>query len=99
MSEQVQYEVRLNEDANRFEVVENDRLAKITYVMMGPSQIIFTHTIVPFSMKGQGIASQMAKYALDYAREQNLKVVPQCPFVRAYIERHKEYQDLVESSK
>lgn len=89
------YEVVLNETAQRFEVVIDKHLARINYVMSGPSQITFTHTVVPFTLKGRGIASNMARYVLDYAREHDLTVVPQCPFVRAYIERHPEYQDLV----
>ena len=37
----------------------------------------------------------MVKAALEYAKEEGLKVVPQCPFVRSYIERHKEYESLL----
>lgn len=89
------FEVQHNEQARQFEVTVDGRLAKITYVMLGPTQIIFTHTVVPFSLKGQGIASYLARHVLDYARENGLAVIPQCPFVRSYIERHPEYQDLV----
>ncbi len=91
-----EYEVVNNESKRRFETVVNKHLARIDYVMRGDDQIVFTHTIVPFSLKGQGIASHMARNVLDYAREHDLRVVPQCPFVRAYIERHPEYQDLVD---
>jgi hypothetical protein len=46
-------------------------------------------------LEGQGIGSGLVKQALDAARAQNLKVVPMCSFVRGYIERHAEYQDLL----
>ncbi|MFN2136657.1 MAG: GNAT family N-acetyltransferase [Candidatus Promineifilaceae bacterium] len=99
MSESIpQFEVTLNESQKRFEVVIGEQLAKITYIMLGPETIIFTHTVVPFSLKGQGIAGEMARVALDYARENNLTVIPQCPFVRSYIERHPQYEDLVQKS-
>ena len=83
------------------EIWQEDRIcvkAKVTYVMLSPTSIIFTHTLVPVSLKGQGIASYLAKYVLDYARENNLNVIPQCPFIRSYIERHPEYDDLVMKS-
>jgi len=44
---------------------------------------------------GQGLAGKMAKTALEYARNNGLDVVPNCPFVRAYIRRHSEYRELV----
>ena len=91
-------EVIFNEPKKRFELVKEGHMARINYVMQGPTSIIFTHTVVPNALKGQGIASTMARHVLDYARENNLNVIPQCPFVRAYIERHPEYKDLVAKS-
>ena len=93
-----EFEIVQNEDARQFELVVDKHKAKVSYVMLSPTSIIFTHTMVPFSMKGQGIASAMAKHVLDYARENNLNVIPQCPFIRSYIERHPEYDDLVMKS-
>jgi predicted GNAT family acetyltransferase len=93
-----EFDVVLNEDARQFELVVDKHKAKVTYVMLSPTSIIFTHTLVPVSLKGQGIASYLAKYVLDYARENNLNVIPQCPFIRSYIERHPEYDDLVMKS-
>ena len=58
-------------------------------------RIVFTHTLVPASLEGRGIASVLARTALDDARSRHLRVVPLCPFVRDYIERHPEYQELV----
>jgi predicted GNAT family acetyltransferase len=47
------------------------------------------------ALEGQGVASQLVKAALDDARQEHLAVVPFCPFVAGYIQRHPEYQDLV----
>ncbi len=58
-------------------------------------QIVFTHTGVPPALEGRGIGSALAKTGLEYARANNLEVVPLCSFVRGYIERKPEYQDLV----
>ena len=57
--------------------------------------IVFTHTAVPPAIEGQGVGTRLIRAALDDARDEGLKVVPQCPFVRAYIERHPEYRDLL----
>lgn len=57
--------------------------------------IIFTHTLVPPALEGHGVGSRLIRGALDSVRDQGLKVVPQCPFVRAYIERHPEYRALL----
>jgi uncharacterized protein len=58
-------------------------------------KIVFTHTIVPKAIEGRGVASKLIKAALDSSRDRGLRVVPLCPFVKAYIERHPEYQALV----
>ncbi|MDP1028668.1 GNAT family N-acetyltransferase [Sphingomonas sp. KR1UV-12] len=57
--------------------------------------IVFTHTVVPPAIEGRGVGTRLVRGALDDARDQGLKVVPQCSFVRAYIERHPEYRDLL----
>lgn len=86
--------IRLNEEAKQFEVTVDDRLAVVTFTR-GDGSISYDHTLVPPELEGRGIAGRLAKHALDYARESGLAVVPRCPYVRAYIERHPEYADLV----
>ncbi len=57
--------------------------------------IVFTHTVVPPAIEGRGVATRLVRGALDDARDQGLRVVAQCSFVRAYIDRHPEYRDLL----
>ncbi|MBB4618125.1 GNAT family N-acetyltransferase [Sphingomonas abaci] len=57
--------------------------------------IVFTHTLVPPEIEGRGVGSKLIRGALDSARDQGLRVVPQCPFVKAFIDRHPEYRDLM----
>lgn len=87
-------EVVNNSDARRFETRVGDYFAFIDYIPKGKN-IIFTHTEVPGVLEGQGIASKMTYTALEYARANNLRVVPLCPFVEEYIRNHPEYQPLV----
>lgn len=85
-----------NPEHHRFETRVNGILAQVAYRLVD-DVITFTHTEVPDSLSGHGIANILAKTALDYARDHELKVIPQCPFVAAYIKRHQEYQPLVVS--
>ena len=57
--------------------------------------ITFTHTFVPESMRGHGIASRLVEAGLRMARAEHLKVVPQCPMVAAYMKAHGETHDLL----
>jgi uncharacterized protein len=57
--------------------------------------IAFTHTEVDDSFEGQGVGGRLVSFALDSARAAGMDVLPYCPFVRGYIERHPQYLDLV----
>jgi uncharacterized protein len=61
----------------------------------GGSQVVFTHTEVDDAYEGQGVGSALAARALAMVRERGDRVVPRCPFIAAYIERHPEWADLV----
>lgn len=83
-----------NRAEHEFEL-EVDGHRAIAAYQLEDDVIVFTHTLVPKKLEGRGIASKLIRFALDSARDRGLKVVPQCPFVRAFIERHPEYQALV----
>lgn len=87
-------EVRHDEARRRFELEEEGAVGFLTY-MLQEDRIVFTHTIVPPELEGRGIGGRIVKTGLEHARAQGLKVVPQCSFVRGYIERHEEYRDLL----
>lgn len=80
--------------AHRFETTVDGRTGYISYQERGDT-LVYDHTIVPQALGGKGIGSALVKHALDYARAHNKKVVPQCSFVSAYINKHPEYQALV----
>lgn len=92
MSETLQ--VSHNTAKHRFEVSLGDETAFAEYTL-GSGEITLTHTEVPKAFEGRGVAGQLAKAALGYAREQGLKVIPLCPFMAAYITKHAEWHDLV----
>lgn len=87
-------EVRDNTVSHRFELEIDDQVAKAWYRQQ-ENIITFTHTDVPESLSGHGVGSRLAKGALDAVRAARMKVVALCPFIAAYIRRHREYQDLL----
>ncbi len=87
-------EINHDKSAQRFETTIEGKVGYLSYQERGDT-LVYDHTIVPPELGGQGVGSALAKYALDYAREQNKKVIPQCSFVAAYIKKHPEYQALV----
>jgi predicted GNAT family acetyltransferase len=87
-------DVRDNTASHRFELEIDDQVAKAWYRMQG-NVVTFTHTEVPATLSGQGVGSRLAKGALDAVRSAGQKVVALCPFIAAYIKRHREYQDLL----
>jgi uncharacterized protein len=87
-------EVRNDPVQSRFHTEVDGFGGELDYRLDG-GVITFLHTSVDDELEGQGVGSELARAGLDYAREQGLQVIPQCPFVRSYIERHPEYNSLV----
>ena len=87
--------VRDNPDRNQFEIDLGDgEFAYAKYNLL-PGAIRFYHTVVPESHGGQGLGTALIKAGLAAARQRGLKVIPICPFFRAYLKKHPEEQDLV----
>ena len=78
----------------RFEIERNGEVAYLEYTLSG-NVLGLIHTEVPEKLRGMGLASSLAETALDWARENNLKVDIICPSVQAYVAKHPQYSDLV----
>jgi uncharacterized protein len=88
----VSNQVRNNTALHRFEL-DADGHTALAHYRLSPPIITFTHTEVPTELSGRGAGSALARGALEIVRAH--KVVAQCLFVRAFIEKHPEFQDLV----
>ena len=86
--------VRDNPALSRFELDVNGVTAVANYQLNG-QVMTFAHTEVPPQARHGGIASQLIAGALQAARARGLKVVPRCSFVKAYVDKHPEVQDLL----
>ncbi len=78
----------------RFEIEQDGHVAYLEYNLAG-KVLQLIHSEVPQALRGRGLASELAKSALDWAREHAVKVDVICTSVAAYIEKHPEYRHLV----
>lgn len=84
MSEQT---VVNNPQKRQFEIQLGHEMGLLAY-RQRPGQIELMHTEVPISQRGKGIGEKIVKFALEYARQNQLEVIPSCKFVQAYLKRH-----------
>ena len=84
-----------NPQQQRFEMALEDRLAKLDYRIKG-TRINLFHTEVPPEFQERGIAAELARAALEYAREFGLLVIPSCAYVADFLKKHPEYQEIVD---
>ena len=86
--------IRHAPDANRFETEVDGETCVLDY-RLDDRVMAMTRVFVPPPVEGRGIASRLTRFALDHCREHGLSVVPRCPYVAAWIERHPDYAELV----
>jgi predicted GNAT family acetyltransferase len=83
-----------NVDRRRFEASLGDDVAHADYLLRG-GVMRMHHTFVPRSFEGRGIAGALVRAALAHARENGLRVAPDCPYVLSYMRRHADTHDLL----
>lgn len=79
--------------SRRFNTAVDAVTGYVEYELSGDTMTL-THTIVPPAIGGRGIAGALVKAALEHARAQGWKVVPQCSYADAWMRKHAEYEDL-----
>ena len=88
--------VRNNPEEHRYEAVIDGELAGIAVYSLAEHRITFTHTEVEDRFEGHGVGSTLARVALDEVRADGTRTVrPLCPFIKAWIDKHPDYADLV----
>lgn len=88
------HDVVNNREAHRFELEIEGELAVLNYAETATT-VDLQHTEVPPTLGGHGVGSELALAALEYARQAGKRVIPTCPFVRAYVMRHPEWKSIV----
>jgi predicted GNAT family acetyltransferase len=87
-------EVTNNEAAGQYELSTEAGTALAAY-SVDCDTVSFTHTEVPEEMEGEGVGTRLVAGALEDVRSRGMKAAPLCSFVRHYMERHEEVQDLL----
>lgn len=83
-----------NAERHRFELKFDGHTAFSMY-NRADGVITFRHTEVPIELRGHGAGSKLVRGALDIVRGEALKVRPLCPFVKAFIDAHPDYADML----
>jgi uncharacterized protein len=88
-------EVKHDEPGRKYFAVVDGKESVCDYGPAGDKTLVFSHTYVPPELRGRGIAEELVRQALDDVRQRGYKVIPSCWYVRVYIDRHSQYQDLL----
>lgn len=86
-------------ERERFEISIGGEVVGFTEYHRGARSLALIHTEIDPAHEGEGLASQLIRSTLDTARAEGVAVLPFCPFVRNFIEAHKEYLDLVPADR
>jgi uncharacterized protein len=79
-----------------FEAVEDGKQAgKMTYTWAGDSKFIIDHTEVNEEFNGKGVGKKLVMAAVEYARTNNLKIIPLCPFAKIVFDKVEEIHDVL----
>jgi len=80
----------------KFYIEQNGKtVAEMTYVWVNTSKIIIDHTEVDESLKGLGAGKQMVSKAVDFSRENGIKIIPLCPFAKSVFDKVTTFNDVL----
>lgn len=89
------YELIDNREDHQYEFHIGKLLPKIEYIKSKNGEIYLTHTEVPVQLEGKGVGSQLVEKVLKDIEQQELRLVPLCPFVAGYIQKHPDWRRIV----
>ncbi len=87
------------ESKGRYRLVVDGVEAEMTYSRAGDGLIIIDHTEIPAVLRGRKVGERLVQQAVEDARRDGVAIVPLCPFAKAQIDRHPEWQDVLHRSK
>jgi uncharacterized protein len=91
--------IQKNPEQSRYELVVDDTIAGVVEYVDKDDHVELTHTEIDPSHEGEGLGSQLARAVLDSLRNDRRAVIPSCPFIKSYLQRHSEYVDLVPADR
>ena len=90
----MELQIKQDEEQNRFISFIESYEAVVEYSLKNNVLDLY-RTFTPPELRGKGIVGKLVKFALDYAKDNNLKVIPTCSYVKSFIDRHENYKDLL----
>ncbi|QIP14066.1 N-acetyltransferase [Spirosoma aureum] len=90
--------VRDNRHRHRFEMKIDGKLSTVAYQKVDDETLAIIHTQVDSSLEGKGVGSHLVEAVLTYIEQNNLKIVPLCPFVTVYLKRHPDWNRVVSTA-
>ena len=90
--------VKNNTHRKRFELDTDGKTSVVDYQVVDDETLALVHTEVDESLEGQGIGTHLVEGVLQYAEQNNLKIVSVCPFVTAYLKRHPDWNRVVSTA-
>ena len=91
----MEYTITHDEAGHRFVADLGGERAELAYLERDPGTVVLHHTFVPPGLRGGGVAGALAARALEWARSTGRQVIPVCPYVARYMQRHPELEDLL----
>lgn len=88
-------EIKHDKENQKFYTIVDDKEAVATYLIKDSNTLVFNHTYVPPEFRNRGIAAKLVEYGLNYLKENNLKVIPSCPYVALFIKRNEKFKELL----
>lgn len=90
-------DIQLDQKRNQFTAQVDGKECTLHFYPIHASLLDYYSTYVPPELRGRGYAGEIVEYALRHAKANGLKIIPSCSYVRAYIDRHPEWRDIVGS--
>ncbi|HKI77873.1 MAG TPA: GNAT family N-acetyltransferase [Ignavibacteriaceae bacterium] len=89
------YKVKHDKENQQFVANVEGKDAYLRYLIKGDKKIDFHHTYVPNELRGKGLAAEVVKEGFKYAEENNLKVIPTCPYIHTFLKKYPEYEKFI----
>lgn len=89
--------MNIKKSKNRFFIGDNieNAIAEITFAKESANVIVINHTYVAKHLRGKGTEIALVNSVVEYAREENIKIIPVCPFAKGIMVHKNEYQDVL----
>lgn len=83
------------ESKGRYRIAIGQDEAEMTYSRAGKTRIIIDHTFVPAAFRGRRVGERLVRQAVEDARREGFVIIPLCPFAKAQMQRHPDWQDVL----